>query len=369
MALSTRQFNGPLQVLELGCGIGTMVERLMDWGLAEKVIYLGIDLQAENIQGAEKRIWDWGSRNDYQMSLETNQITLCKNECYWQVRFQEADVTTFQANFGFYDLLIANAFMDLINIPSSLDRFSRWLASDGLFYFTINFDGITIFEPISDPAREAKLMSLYHQSMDERQVSGQRSGDSQTGRHMFAYLRDAGAKILSAGASDWVVYPGRDGYLGDEAYFLHCILDFFEHTLKGDAALKQGELDSWLTERRRQIERARINLYRASIRFLRYILLTRGYICLDFAVQVIFYSMCQPVRINQDEKETLVGVKLFLFPLRSGPTWGTRLLFDQIILAQRLNLLERRSGPSRSAACPGKPQRLDLDGYTLNKMH
>jgi SAM-dependent methyltransferase len=258
MTLSTQQIDGPLQVLELGCGIGTMVERLLEWGLAEKVIYLGVDSQAENIQAAEKRIRDWGSRNDYLMSLETDQITLCKAECFWQVRFREADVTTFQANSEFYDLLIANAFMDLIDVPSSLDRFAHWVVPGGLFYFTINFDGATIFEPISDPAREAKLMSLYHQSMDERQVDRQRSGDSQTGRHMFTHLREAGAKILSAGASDWVVYPSSDGYPADEAYFLHCILDFFEHTLKGHAALKQGELDSWLTERRRQIERAEL---------------------------------------------------------------------------------------------------------------
>jgi SAM-dependent methyltransferase len=271
IAVSTQQLNGPIKVLELGCGIGTMVERLLEWGLAEKVIYLGIDSGAENIQAAEKRIWDWGSRNDYQMSLEADQITLCKSEYFWQVRFQEADVTTFQANSEFYDLLIANAFMDLIDVPSALDRFAHWLTSGGLFYFTINFDGVTIFEPIYDPEREAKLMSLYHQSMDERQVDGQHSGDSQTGRHMFTHLRDAGAKILSAGASDWVVYPGIDGYPADEAYFLHCILDFFEHTLKGHVALKQGELESWLTERHRQIERAELTYIAHQLDFLGYI--------------------------------------------------------------------------------------------------
>jgi SAM-dependent methyltransferase len=268
MALATQQFDGPLQVLELGCGIGTMVERLLDWELVEKVIYLGIDSHAESIQAAEKRILDWGSRNDYLMSLETDQITLSKAECFWQVRFQKADVTTFQANPGFYDLLIANAFMDLIDVLSALDRFARWLAPGGLFYFTINFDGVTIFEPISDPVRETKLMSLYHQSMDERQVDGQRSGDSQTGRHMFTHLRNAGAKILSAGASDWVVYPSRDGYPGDEAFFLQCILDFFEHTLKGHEALKQEELDSWLMERRRQIEHAELTYIAHQLDFL-----------------------------------------------------------------------------------------------------
>jgi hypothetical protein len=91
--------------------------------------------------------------------------------------------------------------------------------------------------------------------MDERLVDGQRSGDSRTGRHLFTHLKTAGAQILAAGASDWVLYPGPDGYDADEAYFLYCILDFFESTLKGYPELAQGELESWLVERREQIER------------------------------------------------------------------------------------------------------------------
>jgi SAM-dependent methyltransferase len=268
MALPNQQIDSPLQVLELGCGIGTMVERLLDWGLAEKVNYLGIDSQSENIQAAVKQTWDWGFRNNYQISQETDQITLYNAEKLWQVQFQKADVTTFQVNSGFYDLLIANAFMDLIDVPSALDRFEHWLAPGGMFYFTINFDGVTIFEPISDPVREYKLISLYHKSMDDRQVDGRNSGDSQTGRHMFTHLRNAGAKILSAGASDWVVYPDKNGYREDEAYFLHCILDFFENTLKGHKALTQEELNSWLKERRRQIENAELTYIAHQLDFL-----------------------------------------------------------------------------------------------------
>ena len=267
-ALSMRHNDDPLQVLELGCGIGTMVERLLDWELAEKVIYLGIDSVAENIQAAKKRIWDWGSSNHFQMRQDKDQITLRKAAYFWQVRFQQADATTFQANSGFYDLLIANAFLDLIDVPTALHRFAHWIAPGGLFYFTINFDGETIFEPVSDPVREAKLIALYHQSMDERLVDGQPSGDSQTGRHMFTHLRNAGATILAAGASDWLVYPHRDGYPEDEAYFLHCILDFFEHSLKGHADLQQETLDRWLLERRRQIERAELTYIAHQLDFL-----------------------------------------------------------------------------------------------------
>ena len=39
----------------------------------------------------------------------------------------------------------------------------------------------------------------------------------------------------------------------DEAYFLHCILDFFESTLENNPVLDQEELAAWLAERRHQI--------------------------------------------------------------------------------------------------------------------
>jgi len=53
-------FTRPVRILEVGCGIGTMVERLLDWELTEKAEYVGVDSQAENIRAADGRLWDWG---------------------------------------------------------------------------------------------------------------------------------------------------------------------------------------------------------------------------------------------------------------------------------------------------------------------
>ena len=257
-SLADLRSSQPLQVLELGCGIGTMIARLLEWGLATNVSYLGIDSNAENIEAAENYLLAWAKENGYHVETDTKEIFLIKKEISWQVRFQKADVITYPAHLGFYDLLIANAFLDLIDIPSTLPRFAGWLKPNGLFYFTINFDGITIFEPEFDPKVEDKIIKLYHQSMDQRSINGRRSGDSLTGRHLFSYLKNFSAQILSAGASDWVVFPFPEGYHADEAYFLHCILDFFERTLKYHPELGQSELDDWLKERREQIERAQM---------------------------------------------------------------------------------------------------------------
>jgi len=256
--LSAQKYSHPLRILETGFGIGTMVERLIEWELAERVFYLGIDSQAENIRVAENRLKEWGQENGYQVGIGVHEMTVGRGEIVWQIRFQQADATNFHAEIGFYDLLIANAFLDLVDVPRSLPLFARWLAPDGLFYFTINFDGETIFEPVFDEFFEAKMIALYHQSMDGRLINGLPSGDSRTGRRLFAHLGAAGAQILAAGASDWVVYPGTDGYLSDEAYFLYCIIDFFESALRNHPELVQSELEDWLTGRRKQIERGEL---------------------------------------------------------------------------------------------------------------
>jgi hypothetical protein len=84
--------------------------------------------------------------------------------------------------------------------------------------------------------------------------SGLPEGGSRTGRHLFTHLKNAGADILAAGSSDWVVFPGSAGYPGDEAYFLHHILHFFEQSLTGHPELPGSQLSAWLATRRTQIE-------------------------------------------------------------------------------------------------------------------
>jgi len=90
--------------------------------------------------------------------------------------------------------------------------------------------------------------------MDSRQVNGKPSGDSQTGRHLFQHLRTAGAELLAAGSSDWVVYPGPNGYPADEAYFLHFIINTMRTALAGHPDLIPEQLTGWIDRRHAQIE-------------------------------------------------------------------------------------------------------------------
>ena len=93
-------------------------------------------------------------------------------------------------------------------------------------------------------------MAAYHRGMDERVRYGRPAGESRCGRHLYHHLRQAGAPPLASGASDWVVHAQADGtYVGDEAYFLECILATVEEGLHG----RVDGLPEWLALRRSQL--------------------------------------------------------------------------------------------------------------------
>jgi hypothetical protein len=85
---------------------------------------------------------------------------------------------------------------------------------------------------------------------------------------LFTHLKASGAQILAAGASDWVVYPGAEGYPADEAFFLHCILDFLVHSLKERTDVDQAAFSEWILERRQQIEQGELIYIAHQIDFL-----------------------------------------------------------------------------------------------------
>jgi hypothetical protein len=165
------------------------------------------------------------------------------------IHLERADVFYFiQKNPAPADLLIAHAFLDLLPMPESMPKLLA--LTKNLAWLTVNFDGVTSLEPTIDAALDEQIERLYHATMDTRPTGG----DSRAGRHLFSHLRKAGAQVLAAGASDWVVHAVNGKYPADEAYFLHFILHFFEESLTGHAELDAGAFANWLKERRAQIE-------------------------------------------------------------------------------------------------------------------
>jgi hypothetical protein len=151
------------------------------------------------------------------------------------------------------DVLIANAVLDLVDVPAVLPGLLRLLVPGGIYWFTINYDGESIFTP--GHPHDDQIMRAYHRDMDERVRYGRPAGESRTGRHLFHYLRAAGAPALAAGSSDWVVSAGPDGnYPGDEAYFLRSILNTIQNALRNrQDQVEPADLADWLAERGRQL--------------------------------------------------------------------------------------------------------------------
>ena len=238
-------------ILEIGAGIGTMVERLVDTGVVRNGRYTAIDNQPANIDRARTRLQNLPPS----LSLTLEAIDL------FDFAAREQGKRT-------WDVLIAHAFLDLMDIAATLPILLSLLKPPGLCYFTINFDGVTSLEPVIELEFDALIEQLYHQTMDERVTNGRSSGDSRSGRHLFTHLRQNDINILAAGSSDWVVFAGEDGYPADEAYFLHFIIHFFEQALRDHPQLDAVRFQAWLEQRYAQIETGELVYIAHQIDFL-----------------------------------------------------------------------------------------------------
>ena len=277
-----------LSVVEVGAGIGTMLTRLLRWNiLPPNVDYTLVDEMPENIAFAKTWLPNWAQENGYTAeTVPEGGLRFSASQSVpvsVSVHFAQADVFDFiRSSVDPFQksaptpahLLIAHAFLDLLPMPESLPKLFSLVKPGGLAWLTINFDGVTTFEPpirfsnssttdirlsasrqpSAPESVDSLIECLYHQTMDSRPTGG----DSQAGRHLFGHLTQVSAEILAAGASDWVVYPVQGQYPADEAYFLHFILHFFETSLAHHPDLDPDLFRRWLTERRAQIDRAEL---------------------------------------------------------------------------------------------------------------
>ncbi len=241
---------GSTSIIEVGAGIGTMLKRLVQWNILCEGEYIIVDEQDENIRYAREWIPQWAAEAGMSVGrIGPDQLHLGDQTRDIRIRLIPTDVFDFvQSNQPPADLLIANAFLDLVPLPDSLSGLLSLTKS--LAWLTINFDGMSTLQPVIDRALDAQIEQLYHATMDTRTTGG----DSQTGRKLFEHLRSVDAEILAAGASDWLVYAQAGKYQADEDYFLHFILHFIESSLKGCEEIDPAVLGGWLAKRHEQIE-------------------------------------------------------------------------------------------------------------------
>lgn len=234
----------PLRVLELGAGVGTMPRRLFEWQVLARAHYTLLDGDAASLHAARAQL-EPGARQ--------------QPACPFRFEYVHRDLFAFlalpEAAEG-YDLVIANAVLDLVDLERCLPLIWRVLGPGRPFWFSINFDGDTIFVP--EHPLDAQVLELYHRSMDQRVRDGQPAGHSRTGRRLLQLIPASGATLVAAGSSDWVVWPTAGAYPGDEAYFLHHIVHTIDGALRGQPALDASALRAWVTERHAQIDRGEL---------------------------------------------------------------------------------------------------------------
>jgi hypothetical protein len=242
---------GAPQVLEVGAGLGTMVARLMDWGAVGAGEYVLLDADRQLLDCSRRWLRDWAAARGLRSDLLPDGLRVGD----LRVRLVHAELGSYleAAHGAAADVLIANAVLDLVDVPAVLPGLWRLLVPGGVYWFTINYDGESIFAP--GHPHDDKIMQAYHRDMDERVRYGRPAGESRTGRRLFHYLRATGAPALAAGSSDWVVYPDPDGnYPADEAYFLRSILNTIRDALRNRLDwVEPAVLADWLSVRYRQL--------------------------------------------------------------------------------------------------------------------
>ncbi len=249
----------PLHVLEVGAGIGTMIARALERGLFQsEVYYTAVDEQAANITEACRYLASWADNQPGIEITESAAASLDFNDTI-HTEFHTADAFSFiESKEASYDLLIANAFIDLVDILSALPRLFSVLKPGGLFYFTITFDGVTAFEPQINSELDSQIEALYHADMEKRRWENLPTGGSQAGRRLLRHLFESKTEVLAVGPSDWIVTPTAGGYPADEAAFLHFIVDTIEGALKAHPDLSAGQFAAWVEMRHRQIDEGKL---------------------------------------------------------------------------------------------------------------
>jgi SAM-dependent methyltransferase len=261
----------PLRVLDVGGGLGGALERLLERdALPADAEYTLLDVREANVAAARRRLPRWaadrghGAREtDAGLAIECEAATV-------DVEFVAADAFEYVRRTGGasvddgegttgsgsedergWDLLVGQAFLDLFEPGDALETLLSALAPGGLCYFPITFDGGTVFEPTLDGELDARIERAYHAHMDD-------GGDSRAGRHLLVELPAAGAELLAAGSSDWVVHP-RDGrYPADEGFFLAHIVETVDSALAGGDRIDGDTLADWTRQRHEQIDRGEL---------------------------------------------------------------------------------------------------------------
>ena len=237
-----------LRVIELGAGVGSTYLRLLNNHLTGIGHYTMVDLDAESLAVAQ-RVAD--ENRGYAKPGVFVVETAVEDAVGYLKR--QADIGSRA------DLIIAQALVDLLNVPAFLKAASNVLEPGDYLYLPITFDGTTIFGPPIDTSLDRQIIAAYHATMDARRTPDRLpTGGSRAGQALLRALPEAGLELVEEGPSDWEVVPQDGAYPQDVAYFLHHIINFVWESLREGAEIPVNSLQGWVAERHAQVERGEL---------------------------------------------------------------------------------------------------------------
>ncbi len=239
---------GPLRVLEVGAGIGTMPARLLEWEVLPpgEIRYAAVDVDPDTVAGVGPYLREWADGREVAVS-GSDPIEVKTFDRTVRIEPIAADAIEYaERTAGEWDVLLGAALLDVLE-SAGLETLLGALAPGGTYYFPITFDGATRFRP-SHPA-DLKIERHYHDHMDAKP-----GGNSRAGGAVLEWLRRTeGVRVSGVAGSDWIVRPTDGEYPADEAFFLGCILDSVESAVDEVTDGTAEELDEWMACRRAQL--------------------------------------------------------------------------------------------------------------------
>ncbi len=253
------------RVLDLGTGTGAMLRRILDLELPGRVHMIGLDQEERNLAAGVERMEHallvrGYSIGEKRQSPEVKSIRGEKGGRELRIEFQQGDLLDRHTTdkLGSFDFITAHAFMDLMPLKRAVGIIRRLLGAEGVFYSTLNYDGLTVLLPeYGKGGFERRLLQIYDRSMENRRSGGGKTGGSLSGRRLYRELLEGGFAILGMGSSDWNVFPSGGSYAEQQKLFLTAILSMIEGEASrfgtgsgaGKTAVDPTMLADWYAER------------------------------------------------------------------------------------------------------------------------
>jgi SAM-dependent methyltransferase len=180
-------------LLDIGTGTGLMLRHLLNLNFRGNIDLYGIDSDPKSLEIARRRIIDKLKRKGYRLRASHSSIIAKHNSSHLRITLISADffnpTSISRLKKVGVHAVTANGFMDIVPLLETVHSVRELLMENGLFYTTINYDGLTELLPdYREPEFENFLLQNYNDSMDRRRYTGKKTGGSRTGSRLIGAL-------------------------------------------------------------------------------------------------------------------------------------------------------------------------------------